>query len=162
MDSFEKERECFLKTSDNIDHRIIETHIRIGRNHKQLLDRHLNKNGLYRGQHQILMCIFRNPDASQKELARFHNVSPATIAVSLKKLEKGGYVERAADSQDNRFNKVTITEKGLNEVTNSLDFFKSVEHGMLRGFSEDEKANLYGYLQRIQENLGKMLQEKES
>lgn len=151
-------REEFFREADGINHKIIETHMRINKNHRMLLERNLNRNGMYRGQHQILMCIFRNPDVSQKDLAKLHNVSTATIAVSLKKLEKGGYVKRMADSEDNRFNKVMITEKGYHVVENSVDFFRNVETGLLEGFDENDKDILYAYLQRISRNLEKMLQ----
>jgi len=159
MDSKEREHTCFFKNQDSMEHKIVSTHVRIGKSHRMLLEHHLNKNGLFRSQHQLLMCIFQNPDASQKDLAKFHNVSTAAIAMSLKKLEKGGYVERSADSQDNRFNKVAITEKGFREAVKSQEFFIKVEQRMLDGFSDGEKEALYGYLNRIYENLGKMLQE---
>lgn len=149
----------FLNEEDERNHRIIEAFMHILKDHRMLLERHLNRNGLFRGQHQVLMCIFKNPDTSQKELARFHNVSTAAIAVALKKLEKGGYVERMTDREDNRFNKVKITEKGYYEVEQSLDFFKSVEKGMMEGLSESDKEALYGYLRKISLNLGKMLGE---
>ena len=83
---------------------------------------YLNKDGLYRVQHQLLMCVYKYPDASQKELARIQNVSTAAVAVTLKKLEKGGYVGRIVDRDDNRYNKIRITEKGRKEVERSIDF----------------------------------------
>lgn len=158
MDCGKREsRKCCMKF-DSINHRIVETYIRVAKYHRMLLERHLNKNGLFRGQHQMLMCISRNPDASQRELAQIHNVSTAAIAVSLKKLEKGGYIERLVDREDNRYNKIHLTEKGWQEVSNSIHFFESAEEGMLEGFSDKEKEELYKTLGRLSENLERMLQ----
>jgi Mn-dependent DtxR family transcriptional regulator len=36
------------------------------------------------------------------------DVSAATIAVSLKKLEKGGYINKVMDEGDNRLNQITM------------------------------------------------------
>lgn len=146
---------------DDRNHRIAEDFIRIGKNHRSLLEHCLNKNGLFRGQHQVLMCVWKNPGASQKELAGFHNVSTATIAVTLKKLEKGGYVRRIMDQEDNRSNKIGLTEKGTREVETSLKFFQTVEKDMLEGFSDSEKEDLYEYLERILSNLEHMQEKAE-
>ena len=146
---------------DSREHRLVETHIRTNKLHKRVLERHLNKTGVYRSQHQLLMYVFRHPEASQKELARLYNVSTAAIAVSLKKLEKGGYIRRLVDEDDNRFNKILITEKGRSVVAESVDFFKKVEARMFAGFSADEEETFYTCVCRIHENLSAMLEEEE-
>ena len=79
--------------------------------HRTILERKLNQNGLYRSQHQLLMYISDHPNQSQKEIARLNRISPATAAVTLKKLEKGGYIHRVADERDNRCNQICLTEK---------------------------------------------------
>ena len=68
--------------------------------HRTILERKLNQNGLYRSQHQLLMYISDHPNQSQKEIARLNRISPATAAVTLKKLEKGGYITRIVDQED--------------------------------------------------------------
>jgi len=57
--------------------------------HRRIMQKFLDETGVYQAQHRLLMEIFRNPDASQNDIARSMDVSAATIAVSLKKLEKG-------------------------------------------------------------------------
>lgn len=138
------------------EHLAAEAMIRAGKAHRSYLEHRLNKNGLFRGQHQVLMCVWKNPGASQKELAKLHNVSTATMAVTLKKLEKGGYVRRLVDQQDNRLNKIGLTEKGLAEVEASLKIFGETERDMFAGFSEEEKEKVCEYLNRIRENLERM------
>ena len=78
---------CFVQSSE---HCLIEKYIRVARLHRSMMEHRLDGTGVYRSQHQILMFVSDNPNVSQKELARMYGVSGATIAVSLKKLEKGG------------------------------------------------------------------------
>ena len=48
-----------------MDHKIVEAFMRVGKCHRTLLEHYLNKDGLYRVQHQLLMCVYKYPDASQ-------------------------------------------------------------------------------------------------
>ncbi len=147
---------------DSMEHQVVEAYIRTSKIHRKVLERHLNKTGVYRSQHQLLLYIFCHPQVSQKELARLHNVSTAAIAVSLKKLEKGGYIQRTVDQEDNRFHQILITEKGKKVVEASVSFFRQVEAGMFSGFSREEEEKLFQYLQRIYDNIEGMLQKTES
>lgn len=143
---------------ETADRRLVEAFMRAGKAHRTLLEHHLNRDGMYRGQHQVLMCIWRNQGKSQKEIARLHNVSTATIAIALKKLEQGGYIERLVDPDDNRFNKIGLTEKGREAAEMSLSFFSRVEEGMFEGLSGEEKEEFYRLLTRLSDNLEQMLQ----
>lgn len=112
----------------------MHTYMGINRLHRMVLERQLNKTGVYRSQHQLLMYISANPNASQKDLAKMHQVSAATVAVSLKKLENGGYIKRVVDQDDNRYNQICITEKGKAIVEGSIAYFQTLEAQMYEGF----------------------------
>ena len=84
-------------------HRVLTQYIRIMKLHRSILEQRLNKTGVYRSQHQILTAMAEHPNTSQKELAEYLNVTAATVAVSVKKLEKGGYITRIVDQEDNRY-----------------------------------------------------------
>ena len=107
------------------------------------------------------MDISRFPDASQKELAEMGHISGATVAVSLKKLEKGGYIEREVDVNDNRCNQIRMTEKGMEVVKHSIRIFQRTETELLDGFTKEEQEQLLSYLARISRNI-KKVSEKES
>lgn len=141
------------------EHELLKKYMNGNRMHKMYLDREVAKTGVYRSQHQILMYIARFPNASQKEIASHQQVSTATIAVSLKKLEKGGYISRAVDCNDNRYNQICITEKGQEVVEESVQIFRKAEEGMFRGFSAEEKELLEGFLDRMYLNMEYLLQE---
>lgn len=140
---------------------LVETYMIVGRLHRLVLERQLNRTGVYRSQHQLLMYIADNPNASQKEIAQLNHVSPATVAVSLKKLENGGYIRRVVDEHDNRYNKICITEKGRAVVENSVRWFQKVERTIFDGFAPEEMAAMQGYLNRMQQNLNSLMPETE-
>ena len=121
--------------------------------HKKIMQNYLDETGVYQAQHRLLIEISRNKDASQNEIARSMDVSPATIAVSLKKLEKGGYISREMDEEDNRLNKITITEKGNKVVEQSKQIFDSVDRKVFEGFTEEEKYTLHTLLRKLDANL---------
>ena len=102
-----------------LEMRLLDKYMRISRHHRAVMERMLSTTGVYRSQHKILMTISHNPNISQKELADRNEVSTATIAVSLKKIEKGGYIKRLVDEKDNRYNQICITQKGQEIVDKS-------------------------------------------
>lgn len=133
--------------------KIIYQLISFAMKHKKIMQSYLDETGVYQAQHRLLMEISHNQNVSQNDIARSMDVSPATIAVSLKKLEKGGYISKKMDEEDNRFNKITITEKGNRVVEQSKQIFNSVDGRVFEGFTEDEKYTLYVLLQKLNANL---------
>jgi len=73
----------------------------------------------------------------------------------LKKLEKGGYIKRETVEEDNRFNKITITEKETKFGAKQANF-DLVHQKVFEGFSEEEKRTLFTLLQKLNSNLDRM------
>lgn len=136
-----------------LTHQIVKAYLKLGHLHRDILDKEVRRTGVYRSQHRILMYLFEHPDASQKDVAKFLEVSTATVAVTLKKLEKAGYIRRVVDPADNRCNRICLTAKGEEIVTYSHEIFYRVEEDMFREFSEEEKRRLNEYFARICKNL---------
>lgn len=121
---------------------------------KRSIERRVKNTGVFRSQHRLLMHLNRKPNCSQVELADHLEVSPAAIAVSIKKLEKGGYIHRETDESDNRVHQVIITDKGRQVIEKSIIMFQEAEEEMFLGFSESEMRVLDDFLERIYQNLG--------
>lgn len=102
----------------------------------------------------LLHAEERGESWSQRDVARRMNLSPATVAVSLKTLERDGYVARSADERDARRNRVSLTDRGRRAVTLCGESFRAVDERMLSGFSPEERAQLTGFFTRMIENLG--------
>jgi len=138
------------------DKEIIRQFITFAMKHRKIMQFYLDETGVYHAQHRLLMEISRNPNASQTDIARSMDVSTATIAVSLKKLEKGGYIKKEMDEGDNRLNQITITDKGNKVVEQSKQIFDSIDRKVFEGFTEAEKISLLALLQKLNSNLIKM------
>lgn len=136
--------------------KIIHQLISFAIKHRKIMQHYLDETGVYQAQHHLLMEIARNPNVSQNDIAKSMDVSPATIAVSLKKLERGGYINREVDEYDNRLNKINITKKGNRVVEQSKRIFETVDGKVFEGFSEEEKHTLSVLLQKLDDNLVSM------
>jgi DNA-binding MarR family transcriptional regulator len=109
--------------------------------------------GLYPGQSRILNTISEMGGSTQKEIADRLDISPASIAVSIKRMQKAGIVEKTADEHDLRNNRISITEKGWQIQAESQPEFMMFDNCLLKGFSPGEIGQLDDYLTRIQANL---------
>lgn len=135
-----------------ITHRIMS----INKMHHRVLEMNLENIGIHRASHWVLMTLADNEFASQKELAKRLEISPASVAVTLKNLEKSGYIKKTAKKEDNRINFVELTEKGRQLVEESREFFDNLDNETYHGFSEEERRELSGYLNRIYDNITQM------
>jgi len=129
--------------------------------HRKIMQNYLDETGVYQAQHRLLMEISHNPSVSQKDIANSMGVSAASIAVSLKKLKKGGYINKEIDEGDNRLNQITITEKGKEVVEQSKKIFDLADRKVFEGFTEEEKSTLFILLRKLDANLAKMEEEIE-
>ena len=76
------------------------------------MQRVLSKYGLYPGQPLLLFAIRDSENPTQNELAEKLGVSKASVGVSLRRLEKSGFVKRKQDKKDTRCNRIVLTNKG--------------------------------------------------
>lgn len=132
---------------------------RVNRMMTHMIDRKVSGTQVYRGQHQVLMHIAHHPDASQAEIAGQMEISPSALAVTLKKLEKGGYIVRSTDTSDDRKKHIGMTESGSVIVAESHRMFKEIENQMFYGLSGEELEILGGLMSRIEKNLQNMEQD---
>ena len=90
---------------------------------------------------------------TQKELADSLHISPASVATSIKRLEKTGFVKRATDKDDVRKNRLSLTDDGLNILREFRIICDETDKKMFTGFSEEECGLLCSFLQRLYNNL---------
>ena len=80
-------------------------------------------------------------------------VTAATITTVLDTLERRGMVERTIDQADRRRQIVSITPAGRDAVDAFLPQIVMLQTELMRGFTEDERAQLTSYLDRMREAL---------
>lgn len=137
---------------ENRGHQIVNLFRRSDQAVRRAMERGVKDTGLHRSQHRLLMILGRNPDCSQTMLANMLDVSPAAVAVALKKLEKSGYIERQCNELDNRVNHVVVTKKGMEAIRLSWIYFQKVENALLEGFSEEELEAAEKFLTKVIQN----------
>ena len=121
--------------------------------HRYAISTSLSGMKLYRGQPEILEYLNEHGDCSQKELADFLGVTPASIATSLKRMSKSGFIERTSDENDRRINRLRLTEKGKEIRLAGRAECDRVDKAMFNGFSDEEISSFTDMLSRIAENL---------
>lgn len=121
--------------------------------HRINIQKQASKNGLYFGQPPILEYVANHNHCTQREVADFMKVSPASIATSVKRMQKAGLLEKMTDDSDLRYNRLKITEKGKELTNKCRKGFDKVDAQMFSGFSNEECEQLYGYYERMIKNL---------
>ena len=91
--------------------------------------------------------------ATQKELAGKMRLSPTTITIALKDLERQGYVRKVTDGMDMRRNRVEITEAGRQIAARCREAFDEIDRNMYRGFTPEEIGLISSLYLRMTENL---------
>ena len=127
------------------------------RRHRAAVDILLARYGLSDiGQPVILTILSQQENgtiSSQKELAKKLRVSPTTVTISLKSMERDGYVKKLSDANDLRCKPISITEKGM-EAARMIDHvFDVLDHGMYQDFSAEERETLASFYRRTIDNL---------
>lgn len=121
--------------------------------HANLIRQGVGDVGSPRLLHALRACQKRGEKPSQRELADLLHVTPATIATSLKSLERNGYVVREIDPADSRRNLISITPKALAAMDEAHKVFDRVDEAMFAGFTEEEVEQINRYHRRMLENL---------
>ena len=141
---------------------VVHTMIKTNRMHKRMLDGVIEDIGISRVQHFLLMNLYhRGKCPSQKDMARHLNITPAAVTLTIKRLEGEGYVERKLGS-DSRNNELLITEKGRRVVEETKKIFDTIDKALFDGFSESEILKYTELLIRMQENMKKYSEERNS
>ena len=149
--------QCFCEGSSEMLYRRLHSVRRTAR------DTLLAEYGLQNlGQPMLLSILRQKPDGvadSQRELAEQLHVTPATVTVSLRSMERDGYITKSVDSNDLRRKRITLTDKGR-EVLDKLDLvYERIGKEMFDGFTDDDRAYISDIFQRMIENLNRLTSE---
>lgn len=124
--------------------------------HRRAVEQWTRDVGMHRSQHRMLMYLYKcESTPSQKDLAKHLDISSAAVAVTLKKLESDGYIERGkcTEGGDSRFNEIKITDRGRFAVEQSKKYFQHIDAEALKDFSDEELDIFRAFLERMYENL---------
>jgi len=109
--------------------------------------------GIHPGQMALLKLLYARNGLKQSEICKALNIKPSTAAVSVKRLEKSGLVERRPDEKDQRVSRVYITERTREAGLRVFELLMENEKMLLQGFNETEVCLLKRFLQQILDNM---------
>ncbi|MBO6014544.1 MAG: MarR family transcriptional regulator [Oscillospiraceae bacterium] len=133
---------------------IIKRLWRIDRSHKAIIDAQVHRLGIHRSQHNVLMYLhFCKEAPTQEDIANIFEISPAAVAVTLKKLEGAGLIERVTRKGNGRAKEVRLTEEGEEIVRVSREMIDRADEALTAGFSDGDLTRLEDFLDRMAENM---------
>ena len=133
----------------------------IDRRRRQIGENTMAELDIQPSQHFVLVCLKHGEKlASQARLAEMMQVSPASVARTLKSLDKDGYISRS-DGADGRCNEIAITPKGEEMLCQSLKLFTALDERCYAGFSGEELTQLGVLLGKWLSNLNQIKNEGE-
>lgn len=101
----------------------------------------------------IIISLSIKDNVTQLDLVHRTHLSPPTVSLTLKRLEKAGYVSRITDTTDQRAVRVHLTEKGRKLNRDSLKNIHNTDKIMMRGISDEESELLIPILRRMRDNM---------
>lgn len=137
--------------------------MRITRIHHRINLGAVSKLGIHPSQHFLLMCLGRMGSAvSQTQIASEMDVTPASVARTIKNLDMGGYIKRNESEGDCRRNEIYVTEKGRRVTEESKRMFHEIDEGIYAGFSDEDLLQLRGLLRRMLDNICVLEQDRKA
>ena len=132
----------------------------IGRMQHRIIEARVRRLGIHPSQHILLMHLSQmGRFPSQTQIAQELDVSPASVARTLKSLEANGYIERCGSDVDGRRNEIALTAKGEEMVRRSREIFDRLEAATFENFSDAELDCLEALLGKVMANLRRMEQD---
>ena len=115
--------------------------------------RQMERYGLKPGQAGILFILNCEGTLSQREIAQKIGITPPSVTVALRKLEKMGYVTKEPDEYDQRIVRIRLTEEGKRRVDGLKDLMEEMEEVIYEGMSAEERILLKRLLLEVRGNI---------
>lgn len=116
---------------------------------KIAVKRFTSSSPLHFGQVAIMKTIEKNENSTQISIADQLNVTPASVAISTKRLQKAGLVTKTVDSDNLRCKRLALTDLGREAISKHIGLFKDYDSLIFKIFTEEEKIKLLDFLERI-------------
>jgi DNA-binding MarR family transcriptional regulator len=111
--------------------------------------RELEDYNIGRGQHVILLTLYRHTGISQETLSDILKLDKGSIAKSVKKLEDEGFIDRSVDADDKRAYKLFLTQKGQDIIPVVKKAIGDWEDALTSELKEEEKQAVSVLLEKM-------------
>ena len=108
-------------------------------------------------QMDILIFLLHNENkiVNQRDIENFLSLSNPTIAGTLLRLEKKGFIIRKISSKDKRYKEIYLTDKSREIKDIIFKYIRDNDNKMFSNMSEEEKENLKNIITKILNNIQK-------
>jgi len=113
------------------------------------LQRRIEPLGLAPAQFMALLVLWQQDGITQQDLRLRLDVEQATMANTLKRMERDGLITRCAHATDKRARQVHLTDKARGLQEGALAAAKALNARALGGLSENERVQLVSLMQRV-------------
>ncbi len=104
---------------------------------------------------RILAYLHRNPGASQKDLSEHVQKTYAAISQTVKEMLREDYVRRETDSEDQRYAKLYLTEKGRTYALRLRQEIGRAEERVRMALPADQQEEVSALLEQLYEAVRK-------
>ncbi|MGL5766988.1 MAG: MarR family winged helix-turn-helix transcriptional regulator [Sarcina sp.] len=105
--------------------------------------------GLYVGQPQFLFTLYKEEGLRQKDIAEKLEIQAPTVTVTVKRLEKSGFITKSVDEKNKRVSRLYLTEKGRKACEELQDVMRSVHDEIFSVLTGEEKNKFKELLIKI-------------
>ena len=108
-------------------------------------------------QMDILIFLLHNKNkiVNQRDIENFLSLSNPTIAGTLLRLEKNGFIIRKISSKDKRYKEIYLTDKSRELKDIIFKYIRDNDNKMFSNMSEEERENLKNIITKILNNIQK-------
>lgn len=127
--------------------------------HQQILISHyLKPYGIGSGQYIFLINIDQHEGITQKELSKLIRIDKTTTTKALKKLEEEGYIYKVQDSEDKRYYRLYMTQKGKDFIPILKDILYNMTEKISAEMEVKEYEKMISSLKLILDNVQKSVE----
>ena len=120
---------------------------------RRTFDRRARHLGLTRSQWFVIAHLYRNDGQNQRHLADELDMRRAPLSKLLDRLESGGWVERRADPDDRRANRVYITRKIDPLMNEGITIGQDLTNDIFAGIDDNAREDFLTILAHAKSNL---------
>jgi MarR family transcriptional regulator, organic hydroperoxide resistance regulator len=128
--------------------------VQLCRAHRNLVAGALEGLHVHVGQEHVVYRLAVEQGITQAQLAEALCVDASTVTKMLQRLERDGVVERRADPDDARVQRVYLTPNGTRLVQPVVDIWRGAEARLMAGMTEAEWVLARRLLLQMLSNLG--------
>lgn len=128
----------------------------------QFISKKAEPYGITNAQLNIMFCLMGGESVTQKQLLKYLDVKSSSLTVLLEQLERKGLIDRKLHPDDSRAKILILSEKGKNFIQQIVvPMGAEMEKELLKGFSQDEKDQLFNFLDRLLSNFERIKSDKD-